>query len=245
MAPSARRFRSRRKRRATSSASTFRPRTGALEKGLTESCRVEVPGIYFDFNQATLNPLSRSALSDIAGLLTRQSDWRIAIEGHTDNVGTDAYNQDLSTRRAAAVKTALVGGLQGAGQPPDHRRLWRKPAARNERLDCRTRPQSPGGAGPGVRQVILARSATARGDDDDADGARDALTSRCETFEGDGRRDRRHHAQVHHADDQKDRRQAGAAAAAVEAEAQTVPPGRAGVGRQRMSAPGASRQHAR
>ena len=83
-----------------------------LEKGLTESCRVEVPGIYFDFNQATLNPLSRSALSDIAGLLTRQSAWRIAIEGHTDNVGTDAYNQDLSTRRAAAVKTALVADFK-------------------------------------------------------------------------------------------------------------------------------------
>jgi outer membrane protein OmpA-like peptidoglycan-associated protein len=38
----------------------------------------------------------------------RQADWRITIEGHTDNVGTDAYNQDLSTRRAAAVKDALV-----------------------------------------------------------------------------------------------------------------------------------------
>ena len=79
-----------------------------LEKRLSEACRVEVPGIYFDFNQATLNPLSRSALSEIAGVLTRQTGWRIAIEGHTDNVGTDAYNQDLSTRRAAAVKNALV-----------------------------------------------------------------------------------------------------------------------------------------
>ena len=40
--------------------------------------------------------------------LVDQTGWRIAIEGHTDNVGTDAYNQDLSTRRAAAVKSALV-----------------------------------------------------------------------------------------------------------------------------------------
>jgi outer membrane protein OmpA-like peptidoglycan-associated protein len=79
-----------------------------LEKGLTEACRVEVPGVYFDFNKATLNPLSRSALSEIASLLIRQGDWRITIEGHTDNVGTDAYNQDLSTRRAAAVKDALA-----------------------------------------------------------------------------------------------------------------------------------------
>jgi outer membrane protein OmpA-like peptidoglycan-associated protein len=83
-----------------------------LEKGLTQECRVEVPGIYFDFNQATLNPLSRAALSEIASVLTRQADWRVTIEGHTDNVGTDAYNQDLSTRRAAAVKQALVSELQ-------------------------------------------------------------------------------------------------------------------------------------
>ena len=46
-------------------------------------------------------------LSEIAGLLKRQT-WQIAIEGHTDNVGSDAYNHDLSTRRAAAVKDALV-----------------------------------------------------------------------------------------------------------------------------------------
>jgi outer membrane protein OmpA-like peptidoglycan-associated protein len=79
-----------------------------LETGLREGCRVEVPGIYFDFNRATLNPLSKTALSEVAGLLTRQPGWRITIEGHTDNVGSDAYNQDLSTRRAAAVKEALI-----------------------------------------------------------------------------------------------------------------------------------------
>jgi outer membrane protein OmpA-like peptidoglycan-associated protein len=76
---------------------------------LRESCRVEVPGIYFDFNRATLNPLSRSTLTEIAVVLKREAGWRITIEGHTDNVGTEAYNQDLSARRAAAVKDALVG----------------------------------------------------------------------------------------------------------------------------------------
>ena len=85
------------------------PGQARLESGLSQACRVEVPGIYFDFNKATLNPLSRSALSEIAGLLKRQAEWRITIEGHTDNVGSDAYNQDLSSRRAAAVKDALVG----------------------------------------------------------------------------------------------------------------------------------------
>jgi outer membrane protein OmpA-like peptidoglycan-associated protein len=84
------------------------PGSQRLETGLRDDCRVEVPGIYFDFNRATLNPLSRSALGEIAAVLKRQAGWRIAIEGHTDNVGTDAYNQDLSARRAAAVKEALV-----------------------------------------------------------------------------------------------------------------------------------------
>jgi outer membrane protein OmpA-like peptidoglycan-associated protein len=80
----------------------------ALEAALTKECRVEVPGIYFDFDRATLDPRSSGALTAIAALLGRHDGWRIAIEGHTDDVGTDAYNLDLSQRRAAAVKDALV-----------------------------------------------------------------------------------------------------------------------------------------
>lgn len=79
-----------------------------MEEALSKQCRVEVPGIYFDFDRATLNPQSTPALTAIANLLRRQPQWRLSIEGHTDNVGSDSYNQDLSTRRAAAVKTALV-----------------------------------------------------------------------------------------------------------------------------------------
>jgi outer membrane protein OmpA-like peptidoglycan-associated protein len=48
-------------------------------------------------------------MTTIAEMLRRQPQWRLSIEGHTDNTGSDAHNQDLSTRRAAAVKTALVG----------------------------------------------------------------------------------------------------------------------------------------
>ena len=89
---------------------------GRLAKKLGEDCRVEVPGIYFDFNRSTLNPMSRPALEEIATLLKNQAAWRtITIEGHTDNVGTDAYNQDLSARRAATVKEALVREFGIAG----------------------------------------------------------------------------------------------------------------------------------
>jgi len=84
------------------------PADRTIEDTLSKLCRVEVPGIYFDFNSATLNPQSHRALTMITDLLRRQPQWRLSIEGHTDNRGGDSYNQDLSTRRAAAVKEALV-----------------------------------------------------------------------------------------------------------------------------------------
>ena len=80
----------------------------AIEASLKKSCRVEMPGIYFDVDLATLKPVSSRALTTIAELLRRQPQWRLSIEGHTDNSGGDAHNQDLSTRRAATVKAALV-----------------------------------------------------------------------------------------------------------------------------------------
>ena len=54
-------------------------------------------------------------------------------------------------------------------------------------------------------------------DDDGPGDSRDALTGRCETFDGDGCRHDSHRAKVHDPDDQEDRHQTGAAAAAVEA----------------------------
>ena len=78
-----------------------------VEAGLAKDCRVEVPGLYFDFNRATISAQSRPALQSIADTLARHQ-WSVSIEGHTDNVGSDAYNDDLSARRAAAVKDALV-----------------------------------------------------------------------------------------------------------------------------------------
>jgi hypothetical protein len=94
---------------------------------------------------------------------------------------------------------------------------------------------------------VRAESSKARGsrdqkqpcpDDNGPDGARDVLTGRCETFGRDGCRHDRHRAKVHDPDDQENCYQTGTAVAAVEAEAQAVSPGRAGVGRQRTPAPG-------
>jgi outer membrane protein OmpA-like peptidoglycan-associated protein len=83
------------------------PAAAPLAETLNRECRAELKGIYFDFNQATIKPQSEPALQEIANAL-RASDRRFSIEGHTDNIGTDRYNDDLSARRAAAVKAALV-----------------------------------------------------------------------------------------------------------------------------------------
>lgn len=75
---------------------------------LAEKCRVEVAGIYFDFNRATLKPESKRGLADIAAVLRKLDDRPFVIEGHTDHIGGDRYNDELSSRRADAVKAALV-----------------------------------------------------------------------------------------------------------------------------------------
>ena len=81
---------------------------GALEQQLATVCRVELPGIYFAFNSALIDPGSDRALSHLAAVLARHPDWTLAIEGHTDSIGTAAANQALSERRAEAVRARLA-----------------------------------------------------------------------------------------------------------------------------------------
>ena len=79
-----------------------------LEQQLTQEKRAVTYGIYFDFAKATLKPESAPVLKEIAQALKDNPDWKLTVEGHTDNIGGDAYNLDLSKRRALAVKEALV-----------------------------------------------------------------------------------------------------------------------------------------
>lgn len=80
----------------------------SLAQALEKECRVELVGLYFDFNLATLKPESDAALREIARTISTAPSRALRLEGHTDNIGNDQYNQDLSRRRAEAVKTALV-----------------------------------------------------------------------------------------------------------------------------------------
>ena len=61
----------------------------------------------FEFDKADLRPEDKELLSRIAGILLTSHDYTISVNGHTDDVGSDAYNQKLSERRAQAVRDYL------------------------------------------------------------------------------------------------------------------------------------------
>jgi outer membrane protein OmpA-like peptidoglycan-associated protein len=80
-----------------------------IEQALQQSGRAQVYGIYFDFGSATIRPESEPVLKQIADALVKNPSWKLRVEGHTDNIGGDAFNLELSRRRADAVKQALLG----------------------------------------------------------------------------------------------------------------------------------------
>jgi outer membrane protein OmpA-like peptidoglycan-associated protein len=79
-----------------------------IETDLSKTGRTIIYGIYFDFASDRIKKESEPVLAEIAQVMKQQSTWNISVEGHTDNIGGDAYNLDLSQRRAAAVKQALI-----------------------------------------------------------------------------------------------------------------------------------------
>jgi len=65
--------------------------------------------VLFASNQAVLLPEARTRLDQVVAVLLTTRERSITIEGHTDSQGTDAHNQDLSQRRADAVRDYIVG----------------------------------------------------------------------------------------------------------------------------------------
>lgn len=96
---------------------------GADSEGeLARRGKLIVHGIYFDFNSDRIRKESDPILKELGELLSRHPEWTLSINGHTDDVGGDAYNLRLSQRRAAAVVRWLVerhgiaaGRLRSAG----------------------------------------------------------------------------------------------------------------------------------
>ena len=63
---------------------------------------------FFDFDKSVLKPEGRAKLTDLVEKIRGVNLEVIIAVGHTDSIGTDAYNQRLSVRRAEAVKAFLV-----------------------------------------------------------------------------------------------------------------------------------------
>jgi OOP family OmpA-OmpF porin len=71
-------------------------------------------GVNFEFNSATLTSESRPVLASVAADLKRYPRLKIELQGHTDNVGADKYNLNLSQKRAQSVREYLLA--QGVGE---------------------------------------------------------------------------------------------------------------------------------
>ena len=77
----------------------------------TETARgliVNMSDVLFDFNKYTLKPEAREKLAKVSGILLAYPDLKLQVEGHTDNIGSDEYNQKLSEERADGVRDYLV-----------------------------------------------------------------------------------------------------------------------------------------
>jgi outer membrane protein OmpA-like peptidoglycan-associated protein len=70
---------------------------------------VNISDVLFDFNKYTLKPGAREKLAKVSGILLAYPGLQIQLEGHTDAIGSDEYNQKLSEERANSVRYYVVG----------------------------------------------------------------------------------------------------------------------------------------
>ena len=69
---------------------------------------VNMSDVLFDSGKYTLRPLAREKLAKISGIVLAYPSLKLAVEGNTDSVGTELFNQELSEKRAEGVRTYLT-----------------------------------------------------------------------------------------------------------------------------------------
>lgn len=95
--------------KALADAEALRLELAALQAQKTERGMVMTLGdVLFSTGKTALLPGALSTIDKLARFLAEYPEKTILIEGHTDNVGSDTFNQDLSERRAVSVKDALM-----------------------------------------------------------------------------------------------------------------------------------------
>jgi outer membrane protein OmpA-like peptidoglycan-associated protein len=76
---------------------------------------VNISDVLFDFNKYTLKPEAREKMAKVSGILLAYPGLKIQLEGHTDSIGSDDYNQKLSEQRADTVRQYLIDQSVPAG----------------------------------------------------------------------------------------------------------------------------------
>ena len=95
---------------ANARAASLAVQRAALEALKTDRGLVITLGdVLFEFGRAEVKPSARARMVQLADFLKQYPDRRVSIEGHTDSVGSAAYNAELSQRRADAIKGQLIG----------------------------------------------------------------------------------------------------------------------------------------
>jgi len=94
---------------------------------------------FFDFDKAVLKPEGKAKLDDMTSKLGSINLEVIIAVGHTDSVGTDAYNQKLSVRRAEAVKAYLVSKGVEANRVYTEGKGEKQPVADNKTAEGRAK----------------------------------------------------------------------------------------------------------
>ena len=74
---------------------------------------INMSDVLFDTAKYSLRPQARERLAKVAGILLGHPGLKLEVEGHTDSVGGEEYNQNLSEQRAGSVRDYLIHrGLQ-------------------------------------------------------------------------------------------------------------------------------------
>jgi outer membrane protein OmpA-like peptidoglycan-associated protein len=79
-----------------------------IEKEDKETLEFAMRAVQFEHNSARLKPESNRILNQISDIMSKYPDYRLEINGHTDNTGSDAFNQKLSEERARSCYDYLI-----------------------------------------------------------------------------------------------------------------------------------------
>ncbi|MGM0498145.1 MAG: OmpA family protein [Bacteroidota bacterium] len=109
-----------------------------MAEDIDEKGSVRIYGIHFDNDEATIKEKSESVLAEIASLMEQNPELQLGVVGHTDAIGSEKHNMNLSKQRADAVVKFLTSehGISGDRLEPRGLGPW-SPVSSNEDEDGR------------------------------------------------------------------------------------------------------------